>query len=217
MADATSIQGKSVASTPPGRGEVQVFDYDADQYKPGKAVPPGWYDPRHYGAQFDGVTDDLAAMQALHAALPTIGGIIQLPLGIAWLSDTWRVSKPIQIRGAYGGGDTSCGFEVAPGKTAIQLDSSPVSLDGNTAQHSYIKYVDFKSHIMVHGTAYGGTAGQGIINDYVSGGTVRKGDVFVALSNANPTRCYRAQSAGMFGTGGEPMWNTMLGETTTNE
>jgi hypothetical protein len=173
------------------------------------------YNPRSYGAIFDGVTDDLAALQAMHNAIPASGGIIAIPPGMAWLSDTWHISKPVQMRGVGGNAQSNSGFEVAPGKTALSVDSGTVAPDKHNATQHIIQHLDLKSRILVHGTAFGSTLGLGIDNTFSGGATVRKGDCYIKLANAAPTRFYRAQNAGTFGNA-EPAWSTTTGSITVD-
>ena len=51
------------------------------------------YNVRAYGASGDGVTDDLAAFDAVCAAMPTAGGTIFVPAGSYRLSNSWNIDK----------------------------------------------------------------------------------------------------------------------------
>ncbi len=177
------------------------------------------YDPRSFGAKLDGVTDDLPAFQAMHTAMPTNGGVVRMPVGIAWFSDTWRVSKPIHLLGGGGGSQQfACGIKVAPGRTAIRTDNSALSLDGNTAALVNIADFDFKSRILIHGTAGGNALGRGIGNVWNSE-AVRKGDCIIAAGGASPTVYFRCTNTGLGNSpvtlSAQPTWNTSLGATTT--
>jgi len=181
----------------------------------GKPVMPGHYDPRDYGAVLDGVTDDLWAFQAMHAAVPATGGVVQLPPGMAWLSDTWRISKPIQLRGLGGNVNAHSGFQVAPGKTALRLDYSVISLDGFNANFAKVQHLDLKSKVLVHETANGSAAGFGI-SAWAGATPTQQGACAVATANANPTIFHRASFAGHAAvntSGVEPTWPTTLGAT----
>lgn len=56
-------------------------------------------EPR-FGAQGDDSTNDIAAFQAAHDALPTEGGIIEMPKGIYRLGSDLEITKPVIFRGA---------------------------------------------------------------------------------------------------------------------
>jgi hypothetical protein len=60
----------------------------------------GWVNVRSIGAEGDGVTDDLAAFNAAHDALPASGGRIRIPGGDFRLSGQWVITKPVVIEGS---------------------------------------------------------------------------------------------------------------------
>ena len=198
-----------------------------------RPCPPGHWNPVDYGAVFDGLTDDLWAFQAMHAAMPDTGGHVHLPLGddptanittgMPWLSDTWRISKPITMRGSGGTGALRCGFEHAPGRIGISLDPATISLDGNTASGFNIGNFDCRTQHLVHPSYTGTTLGYGL-KAYAAdwGTTIRVGDLFVESGSSNPTRCYRATSMtansghGPGAFSGVPAWSTTLGSTVTS-
>ncbi len=199
-------------------GEVWLKRGGGSTLRAGKPVPPAWFDPADYGAVLDGVTDDLSAFQAMHAAMPVTGGRVHMH-GLAWLSDEWRISKPIHMHGHGSTPGRVCGFEVPAGRRALTLDRSTVSLDGNDAQQCNISRLNFISRNLVHPNADGSALGLGI-REFSSTGEVRVGDVFVEAAAANPTRCYRATSMtansgkgpGAFGASA-PAWTTTPGAT----
>lgn len=174
----------------------------------------GWYDPRDYGAELDGVTDDLAAFDAMHDAIPDAGGAVYVPPGHVYLSNTWRISKPISLRTGIANRSEVTLFEVAPGRTAIAIEGPNISSDGNDAGHFEGEHIETKSRLLLHPTNGGSALGYGL-SAFSAGGTVRAGDLYVAAGGASPTRAFRAGTAGTFA-GSEPTWNTTLGGTTTS-
>lgn len=215
------LRGRSLATAAPALGEVYKYNAGSGEWEPGNPVPPGWYDPRDYGAAVDGTTDDLAAYQAMLAAIPATGGVVHLPPGVSWLSDTLRVEKPVDIVGPSGGNQQfNCGFEVAPGKTALILESSGISAGGGNAQLATVAGVDFKSRILIHGTAGGSSLGYGVDRVWNSGAIPREGCV-IASASAHPTKFFRCTDTGSGTTAKtlttEPTWNTTVGATTTHQ
>lgn len=213
------LRGRTLASTAPTTGEV--YKYNGSQWTPGKPVPPGWYDPRDYGAAVDGTTDDLAAYQAMLAAMPSTGGVVHLPPGVSWLSDTLRVEKPIDLVGPSGGNRRfNVGFEAAPGKTAILLESAGISAGGGDAQNATVSGVDLKSRILIHGTAGGSSLGYGIDRVWNSGAISTNGCV-IASAGAHPTKFFRCTDTGAGTTAktltSEPTWNATVGGTTSHQ
>ena len=59
-----------------------------------------------YGAKGDGTTDDTAAIQAAHDALPAQGGRIHFPHGKYLVSSTITISKPVTLSGEGSGDHT---------------------------------------------------------------------------------------------------------------
>lgn len=113
-------------------------------------------DPRDFGAKWDGVTDDLAALQRMHDSIPssrTTITTVQLPPGTGYCSDNWHISRRLDIRG-YGHeevntntGQTYNGIKFAPMKglifdgpyTAPDYDGSGVQrADGSRLSHASI-------------------------------------------------------------------------------
>jgi transposase len=116
----------------PPIGGTWTYDERPDAtigFKPDNPVPNGWFDPRHYGAKFDGETDDLPAFQAMLMAMPSTGGHIHLPEGLAWLSDDLVITKRVHMVGHGGTDQQTNGLFFAPGKK-LQLDSAGVSSGG---------------------------------------------------------------------------------------
>jgi hypothetical protein len=178
------------------------------------------YDPRKFGARLDGVTDDIAAFEAMHLAMPTTGAVVKLD-GVAWLSRKWRISKRVLLSG-FGGEQSlnfECGFFFPPGETGIQLDGSANSLDGNSSASSTVECVDFKSRIMIHQSATGSDQGRGVLV-WSAATTVRVGDCYTKAGGADPTWMFRAISVTANGgrgpatsTASEPAWVLTHGAT----
>ncbi len=216
---------------PPAGNEGDMVGLDANGNLTTLGAPSGalpWFDPKDYGALYDGTTDDLAAYDACLTAVPDNGGVIVLS-GYSWLSDVWRVNKSVVIWGLAGGNRAvGHGYTVAPGSEAA-LSVGPVSpgglLPGNALRH-LVTNVTVRSRIMVHPTANGGTSGGASIasclRPWGDSEIVRKRELFVAHSNASPTRCFRCtdtgngDASGLFGAV-EPTWNTTIGGTTTTD
>lgn len=207
-------------------GEVWLKRGGESILRAGRPCPPGWYDPRDYGALLNGdsadAVDDLPAFEAMLADMPDTGGRVHMD-GFAWLSDTLRVSKPVQFVGRGGNGRRLSGFRVAPGKTALRLDGSACSLDGNDSQGHLIERIDVRSQLLIHVSATGAAIGYGIDNDPAVQHSVRVGDCFVASAEANPTFFYRATSVTANGgrgpatITGAPAWPLVAGSTVTAE
>lgn len=99
-----------------------------------------------YGAKGDGVTDDTAAIQAAHSALPAQGGTIFFPKGKYLISSTVTITKPVTLIGE-GSGDhtaglgalnTGTGYDAAAQGSVIvttsgTLDALVVNASGFTA------------------------------------------------------------------------------------
>lgn len=213
------IRGIPIVNAVPSSGKTLVKR--GSQYVFDQPVPPGWFDPRDYGAVCNGTTDDLPAYQAMLAAIPATGGVVHLPPGVSWLSDTLRVEKPIDLVGPSGGNRRfNCGFEVAPGRTAMILESGGISAGGGDAQQATVAGVDFRSRILIHGSANGSSLGYGIDREWNSG-AIPKGGCVIASAGAHPTKFFRCTSTGLGNAAkallAEPAWNTTVGATTTAE
>jgi hypothetical protein len=215
------FDGVAFSGTAPADNEVYVRR--GSNYVAANAMPRRWYDPRAYGAALDGVTDDIAAFEAMHAAMPIRGGVVYMA-GPAWLSRTWRISKRFQLLGF--GGDQSIlsdsGFFVAPGYTAIQYDDGGNSLDGNSAQFFEFEKVDLRSRVMVHHTATGDALGFGI-NSWSAVSSISVGDCRVKAASADPTYMFRAISVTANSgkgpattTAAQPAWVLTPGATLTD-
>lgn len=190
------------------------------------SIIPGWYDPLDYGATFtgndDNAVDDLPAFRAMLDDMPVTGGYVHMS-GYAWISDTLRISKPVRFTGLSGTGGSNgvhlSGFRCAPGKTAIRLDGSAVSLDGHSAAFHNISGLDLNSQILVHGAAYGNAFGHGIHREVSTSNTIRLGDCLIAAASANATRFYRATAMAANGgrgpgtLAGTPDWPLIPGAT----
>ncbi len=220
-------------SIPPGASAILEIDENGV-----REIIGGFYDPRNFGAKVDNQTDDLPAFQAMHDAMPHVGGRVMLSNGISWLSNTWRISKPIEVYGSGGSpfivGDEKnegAAVQVPPGRTAIQCDGVLLSTDGNDAARYHLHHFGLKSHGLFHGYAHGTTAGTGVMLGWENGAKARLGDVFIALAFGSPTRCFRVESISgtgydgvsaatltnntVFNPGGtQPAWNTALNQTT---
>lgn len=184
-----------------------------------RPCPPGWYNPADYGAKLDGVTDDIAAFEAMHADIPVEGAHVHMP-GMAYVSRTWRVSKPVRMHGVGARLQNSAGFIAPPGVTPVQMEPATISADGESANTAIIADLDFRSALMIHGTANGSALGRGIGNIWNSA-AIRKGDCVIASGGANATKFFRCTDTGL-GTSpvaltSEPTWNTTVGATTTHE
>lgn len=182
-----------------------------------RPTPPGVFNPREYGAKFDGLHDDLPALNALMAAIAPEGGRIHWPPGVAWISDTWKITKPVIVEGGGGNGFGHSGLEVAPGRSCLYIDKSDGA--GNSASYHRVSHLDLKSKLLIHPTANGATLGYAV-RTWSAAQPARKGDIFVASGGASPTKCFRVTATGMADpndantTGVEPAWNTTVGGTT---
>ena len=77
-----------------------------------------WFFARDFGATFDGVTDDTAAIAGAMAAAATISGIVVLPAGTAIISSPLTLSPNISIMGA-GSSTTVLKWNGAAGGTVL--------------------------------------------------------------------------------------------------
>jgi hypothetical protein len=209
----TSSKSRKVLIPP---GTTSIVEVDENGVR---EVVGGFYDPRNFGAMFDGTTDDLSALQAMHDAMPWRGGRVMWPNSMCWISDTWKISKPIEIIGCGGNSRFHSGIECPPGKTAIYLEDKFVSADQNSAELAHIENLNIRSKTLVHGYYYGLTTGTGVMLGFEVGQPARKGDLVVALGGAHPTRCFRIVNTGQdnaaaIWSGSEPDWNTTLGDET---
>jgi len=210
----------------PGQAVVTSADGQSlewvDSLGPGGALPDGWFDPTTYGARLDGVHDDLSAFNDMIADMPDEGGVIYIGEGVAWLSDTLHVYKPVHIVGCGGRSRGFSGFTVAPGKTCLSIDFAVIGPTTTSAQGARVERLTLRSQILVHGTADGSALGFGINNQFAAGDTVKLGDCYIRASNASPTRFFRATSftalgatVGSFGLT-IPSWSDTLGSTVTD-
>ena len=133
------------------------------------------FDPRNWGAKFDGITDDLSALQAMHADLPSAGATINWPFGMAWLSDTWHISKPVHLIGLGGNGEEYSGIQCPAGRTAMTIDHNHAGITTTGEQH-IISQLDLRSKILIHPSATGNALGRGLA-EYSPLGPVRVGEV----------------------------------------
>lgn len=234
---ANDISGSTLVdfTAPPRGGAWTAIPYNtgeanAVRFAPDNPVPQGWYDPRHYGAMFDGLTDDRSAWLAMLNDMPATGGHVHVPAGISWISDDIRVNKPVVLAGVGGVRTNHSLMQFAPGRKLV-FDSAwmagfPANPDAPSSAGFRMRNVDVRSYCMIHGTANGtannATAGNTVRNVFSSGGLVKNGDCYVKSSNAAPTRCYRASVAangglgpGAFGSA-EPAWSTTIGAVLTD-
>jgi hypothetical protein len=135
-------------------GTTSIIEVDENGVR---EVVGGFYDPRNFGAMFDGTTDDLSALQAMHDAMPWRGGRVMWPNSMCWISDTWKISKPIEIIGYGGNSRFHSGIECPPGKTAIYLEDKFISADENSAELAHIENLNILSKTLVHGYHFGST------------------------------------------------------------
>jgi hypothetical protein len=101
------------------------------------------------GAVGDGVTDDYAAFQAAHDLLSSVtssvGGQIRIPPGVYYLSDTWKISKRVTIRGSNAGDQVTTGATrllFAADKTGIRFYSLVESPTGTGGDYSRLEGVN---------------------------------------------------------------------------
>ena len=166
----------------------------------------GWFDPRDYGAKFDGLTDDLPALNAMCAAMPITGGTILIPPGCAWISNTWYPDHPVRIIGAGGFGHVltnqtqglaSSGFTIAPGRTGIGLNEPSMFGGAADCANSIVEYVDIVSQALIPQNCLNGDLGNGIQrydSTFYSTAYVRVGECFVKSDNSTKTIFFRATS-----------------------
>jgi pectate lyase-like protein len=64
------------------------------------SVGPVVFNVKGYGAVGDGVTDDTAAIQAAHDALPATGGVLACPAGTYLVSALLNITKPVIFLGS---------------------------------------------------------------------------------------------------------------------
>lgn len=84
-------------------GDFQhVFDLSAAGTISAPQVAGGYFTPWHFGAVADLVTDDLAAFNAAHDALPADGGAIFVPKGGYRLSAAFNLTKYVYLFGEGG-------------------------------------------------------------------------------------------------------------------
>lgn len=117
--------------------------------------------PKNFGCPWDGVHDDYPGLKAMIDSIPVNAcARIELPPGMGYVSQTWRISRAVHIRGAAGatnailagiyGAAGGSGISSAPGVTAIQFDGYYQTADGGTAAYSTIEDVDLVSHSLVN-------------------------------------------------------------------
>ena len=113
-----------------------------------------------YGAVGDGVTDNLSAFNAAVAAFgPDLsqGGTLEIPAGGYYLSDTWSITRRLNIVGKQSGKETTKGgtrLRFPINKTGLRVMGSTESPDGGSAARANIR------DILLDGG--GGTTGHGI-------------------------------------------------------
>lgn len=114
QANPGSGSGSSVPdATPAVKGKLQLAGdlegtADSPSLKKGSTTEAGAigvWDIRDFGAT-EGA-DILAALNAAQAAMPSSGGILEIPLFRVNLSNTWTMMKPIQLRGLGTGAGTT--------------------------------------------------------------------------------------------------------------
>lgn len=97
----------------------------------------GMVDVRAYGAIGDDSTDDTAALQAAHDALPAAGGVLYVPVG-TYRFTTWSISKPTIIVGSGGG--------VTASATILKHTGSGVAVDVATgARGTHIRDLQLRT------------------------------------------------------------------------
>lgn len=159
--------------------------------------------PRWWGAKLDRQADDLPALDAMMASLPMFGGRIYWPNGVAWISDTWEITRSVSLVGEGGAVSVESGLEVAPGKPALVV----------SAGGTWIGHLDLTSRILFNDQVHGPTGyGVGQIM-FAVGAPVRAGDCYV--DGVNDDVFYRAQNAGTFGAVA-PAWAAVIGDVLTD-
>jgi len=111
-----------------------------------------------FDAKFDGSTDDVAAFQAAHDALPAAGGEILLPEGTTRVSSAINITKPMTITGQ------------GQGSTIILTTSATAKIFNVTGEEVLIRNLQFGSAIARTGGAYvhfDSTANRGTIKDFL--------------------------------------------------
>jgi hypothetical protein len=202
---------------------------------PSSAVDGRWlrrredevFNPKWFGAKIDRQTDDINALEAMQQAMRETGGIVAWPEGLAWISRTWTVTKPLKIFGKGGNEARHSGVFVAPGRTAIELQSVALSAGTslNGASYAEIHRFNVESHVLIHPeTSRGIIAGfKGLNVMNATNALVRNGDVYVKPNGASETRCFRAatptaaavdKNVGGFSM---PSWSDTLGSTVTDD
>lgn len=194
-------------------GTTSIVEVDENGVR---EIVGGFYDPRDFGAMFDGETDDLPALDAMIAAMSAAGAPkpnVRWPAGVAWISDRWVINRAVQL--TFSGNLSESGLEVAHGKMGIVLEGSSTPY----AQHGYISRPSIKSRHLVHPSATGDALGYGC-SVFSASGRVRVGEVFVKAGGVDPTLCFRAISMtanggrgrGEFGLS-QPAWSSTPGDT----
>ena len=107
---------------------------------------------KDFGAVGDGVTDDYAAFQAavdsLSASNSDIGGLIIIPSGTYYLSQTWKIKKRVTIRGTNAGDQpqtSACRLNFPADTDGIRFYSSIDSGTGTDATQSVLQFVEVKA------------------------------------------------------------------------
>lgn len=157
---------------------------------------------KDFGAKGDGTTDDTAAIQAAHAALPSTGGTIFFPVGAYPVSSTLTFSKKVKLDFAGGmgvqiGAPSSAFIKVTStsfsgpvvkftGDGSCMSNGGVVGFSGNTAQGIQI----LANSVSLRNVGVGGVNGIGfIVGD----------DVIAANTNCFLLDNCRAYSNGAYG------------------
>jgi hypothetical protein len=124
-----------------------------------------------YGAQFDGSTNDSAALQAAINAAQTSGKDLLLPPGTAIISTSLNITSPITIRGS--------GREKTILRAANALNNYVFTFSGGTAGVGIVgaHFADFR----INGNCANQTAG---------GGILANGAVHCSFERMHFTSCY---------------------------